>query len=578
MGWQHKGPPMQLLYEGLTICKPFQIATIMNQYFKEKVCKIRENLPNVTLDLSSCKKVMRNKRCKLSLSHVTFNNVRTLLKNLKSSKSSSVEGIDNYSLKIAAEYVARPLHHIITLSIMQQRFPTSWKSAKVVPLHKKGSPLERGNYRPVALLSPLGKILEKVIYQQIYQYFTRNKLFHKNLHGYRKNHSTQTALLQMYDKFVKAANQKQVTGAVLLDLSAAFDLVDHKLLNKKLDVYGVDREFREWINSYLTGRQQAVWISNCFSNYLDCDVGVPQGSNLGPLLFLVFYNDLPYSLECDLEAYADDSTLIHSSESVKEIEDVLTRNCVEVQNWMNQNRLKLNAEKTHLLTLGTSNRLATLRDEMVIEMCGQRIIQSPDKNEKLLGVFIQSNLKWRYHLDQLRLRLKSRLAGLERLKFIVPQSSLKLISQGIFDSTLLYCLPLFCGCEGTELKSLQVLQNRAAQIVTRSPPRSHRKWMFDKLNWLTINQMTHYHTLLTLFRIRLSNEPEYLATILRQENAYGRILRPKPNLELAEKSFGIRGIRLWNRLPMELKTEMKVSGFKVKLRKWVVAQIPRFLD
>ena len=122
---------------------------------------------------------------------------------------------------------------------------------------------------------------------------------------------------------------------------------------------------------------------------------------------MIFYNDLPYSLKCNLEAYADDSTLIHSSESVKEIEDVLTRNCVEVQNWMNQNRLKLNAEKTHLLTLGTSNRLATLRDEMVIEMCGQRIIQSPDKNEKLLGVFIQSNLKWRYHLDQLRIWLKS---------------------------------------------------------------------------------------------------------------------------------------------------------------------------
>ena len=245
---------------------------------------------------------------------------------------------------------------------------------------------------------------------------------------------------------------------------------------------------------------------------------------------------------------------------------------------MNQNRLKLNAEKTHFLTFGTSNRLATFRDEMVIEMCGQRVIQSPVKNEKLLGVFIQSNLKWRYHLDQLKIRLKSRLAGLERLKFIVPQSSLKLISQGIFDSTLLYCLPLFCGCEATELKSLQVLQNRAAQIVTRSPPRSHRNWMFDKLNWLTINQLTHYHTLLTLFRIRLSNEPEYLATILRQENAYGRILLPKPNLELAEKSFGIRGIRLWNTLPRELKTEMKVSGFKVKLRKWIVAQIPRFLD
>ena len=133
--------------------------------------------------------------------------VCTWLKNLKNSKSVSVDGLVKYSLKLAADYVYKPLHHIITLSITQHRFPTGWKYAKVIPLFKNGSPTDRKNYRPVSLLSLLGKILEKVIYSQIYTYFEKNRLFHENLHGYRKNRSTLTALLQMYDKWVKAANQ-----------------------------------------------------------------------------------------------------------------------------------------------------------------------------------------------------------------------------------------------------------------------------------------------------------------------------------------------------------------------------------
>ena len=149
------------------------------------------------------------------------------------------------------------------------------------------STLDRKNYRPVAILSPLSKILEKIVYEQLYSYFTNNKILHSNLHGYRKNRLTQTALLEMYDRWVQAAHQGQVSGAVLLDLRAAFDLVSPDILLKKLDIYGLEPSFLSWIESYMTDRYQGVWIDHVISDYLACEVGVPQGSNLGPLFFLL---------------------------------------------------------------------------------------------------------------------------------------------------------------------------------------------------------------------------------------------------------------------------------------------------
>ena len=208
-------------------------------------------------------------------------------------------------MKTSAEIIAGPLHHVIVLSINQNKFPTGWKYSKVIRLHKKLSQLERKNYRPVAILSPLSKILEKVVYTQIYDYFTRNKIFHPNLHGYRGNRSTQTALLQMYDRWVEAAVAGKVSGVVLLDLSVAFDLVEPSILINKLRIYGLDENFLNWIKSYLTNRHQAVWIDHTLSEFLECEVGVPQGSNLGPLFFLIFYNDLPYSLDSELDVFAD---------------------------------------------------------------------------------------------------------------------------------------------------------------------------------------------------------------------------------------------------------------------------------
>ena len=357
----------------------------MNEFFITKVQNIVANLGTLPIDLRSCKKLMLGRNLSLGLKFVTVKKVKKLLKGLKNKTSTSVDQLDNFAVKLAANYIAGPLHHVITLSIMQQKFPSGWKFTKIVPLHKKESTLKPENYRPVAILSPLSKVLEKVIYEHIYDYFSRNKLFHSSLHGYRGGRSTMTALLTMYDRWVKAANKSQITGVVLVDLSAAFDLVSPDLLIQKLRIYGFEEDIITWLSSYLTNRFQAVWIDNQFSSFLSNSLGVPQGSNLGPLLFLLFFNDLPDIINEDIDCYADDSTLGATAKHVDEIEIKLTTDCSNLSNWMVANQFKLNAGKTHFLTMGTKERLRNLGPELKVEMDGVTLKESKDKRELLLG-------------------------------------------------------------------------------------------------------------------------------------------------------------------------------------------------
>ena len=241
----------------------------------------------------------------------------------------------------------------------------------------------------------------------VYKYFMVNKIFHPNMHAYRQNRSTCTALLSLYDRWVRAAADGKISGVVLLDLSAAFDLVEPTILMQKLRIYGLDDDFLEWIGTYLIGRQQAVWISHVQSTFKHCSIGVPQGSNLGPLFFSIFFNDLLYNIECDVENYADDTTLSASPNSVGEINEKLEMSCNAVSSWMSANQLKLNVDKTHIFTVGTKERLSRLPCKVQIVMDNVALKDSRE-NELLLGCHIAADLRWNKQLDELKIKLKKK--------------------------------------------------------------------------------------------------------------------------------------------------------------------------
>ena len=206
---------------------------------------------------------------------------------------------------------------------------------------------------------------------------------------------------------------------------------------------------------------------------MENSIGVPQGSNLGPLFFLIFFNDLPSFIKEDIDCYADDSTLGATAGQAAEIGDKLTGDCDQLSKWMEGNKFKLNAGKTHFMIMGTSARLQ-VTDKFSVTMDGVELEESLENKETLLGVTMQCNLKWSFQIEDLTSKLKTRLTGLDKIKHIMSKSKKKNIVQGVFNSVLCYCLPLFGGCNKSEMSSLQVQQNKAAQIVLNFPPRTNR--------------------------------------------------------------------------------------------------------
>ena len=297
LNWCSSGSPTKLYHAGQIVTSPAKLAEIMNNFFVSKVATIRQNLPSPNDDpLKTLKHIMKDRTSEFALACVHPDLVREIILGLKNSKSCGVDHIDTYIIKLIVDDILPVVTHIVNLSIQQAEFPSLYKIAKVIPLLKKDDPLEPKNYRPVAILCILSKVIERVIFTQIVDYMNSNEYFHPNHHGFRAHHSTATAMIQMYDSWVQAVDKGELAGVCMLDMSAAFDVVDHGILINKLKLYGFDEETLKWIENYLTGRTQAVYIDGSLSTFLPVNVGVPQGSILGPLCYVLFTNDLPETI------------------------------------------------------------------------------------------------------------------------------------------------------------------------------------------------------------------------------------------------------------------------------------------
>ena len=433
-------------------------------------------------------------------------------------------------------------------------------------------------------------------------YLEDNNLLHPSHHGFRSKHSTASALIQMFDNWIEAFEDEEISAVIMLDMSAAFDVVDFDILLSKLALYGVENKTLLWISSYLRNRTQSVSIEGKLSEPLPLECGVPQGSILGPLLYLLHTNDLPeavhehhlhqdihqdhhhYNLHCKscggLCLYADDSTVTVSNKNVEELNADIDERYKVIASYMANNKLVLNSDKTHLMVMTSAKKHNTHQDFGIFLDTGTEIIL-PQSEEKLLGAVVSSSLAWNKHIrdsEKSLIRiLTSRINALSKVCQFTNFCTRKMVANGIVMSYLSYLMPLYWGYPNYLLNALQTLQNRAARLVTKSGWYTPSSTMLLQVGWLSVRQMIAYHSLVLMYKTKMEKKPAYMYskictpfnmnTRLADTNGIKGIRRFKSNI--AKQSFLPRTILQWNSLPPDIRSSLTLTKFKFKLKPWV---------
>ena len=329
---------------------------------------------------------MQNSNLTFSLKTVSEKDVLKILKSIKPKKCYGLDSITSEVLKLGAKVLVVPLTYIINTSIKSRKYPTKWKEAKVIPLHKKGDRKSIKNYRPVALLSVSGMILERVVALQIENFFETNNLFGGFQFGFRNKKSTISEMLTLFDTIYEGKEMKKEILVVLYDLSSAFDTVSHEILLKKLKIYGLNEHAIKWIKSYLENRKQMVTISGKLSSAQEVEIGTPQGSRLSPLLFLCLMADMDlWTEQSRLSNFADDTQSIIIADNQKEVLEITKKEANSIISFFESNNLVNNANKAAILynSKGKGKNIS-------VENIGGETLNSINQ-EKLLGMYINSD-------------------------------------------------------------------------------------------------------------------------------------------------------------------------------------------
>ena len=385
-----------------------------------------------------------------------------IIKKLKSKSSTGYDNISNKLIKHARTVLVKPLRLLANQIIHTGEFPRQLKIARVKPLFKKGDETSFSNYRPISLLPSISKIFENVMAAQLVDYFTTNNLFCIQQFGFRPGHSTELAALRLANHLITVMDNCKVPTNIYIDLSKAFDTLNFDILLKKLEHYGINESAKRLIHSYLTDRLQFVEFKSYKSTYLLISTGVPQGSVLGPLLFLIYINDLPLMSNIfSMLMYADDTTLYCNIDQYVN-EDVINVELAKLSEWLGANKSALNISKTKFMVFHTSNRAVQYPNLKINNTDIEHVFEF-----NFLGVMFNSQMNWNTHINYIASKISRTVGILYRLKDIYPQSVLLTLYNTLILPHFHYCLLLW-GSSIKENHPLHLLQKKAVRIINNS--------------------------------------------------------------------------------------------------------------
>ena len=549
----------KLLIGDETITDSKEIARKFNEFFCNIAQNLKDSMNLSTDDPQQLPLYLKNSsRCLVDMSNVecTLEEIQNYIKSLKNKATSDLAV---GPLKHVYREISPVIHDLVTCSFAQGIFPEPLKCAKVIPLHKNGPKTDAGNYRPISLLSVFSKIYERAMHVKLIEHLNINNILHNSQYGFRAGHSCEHALFEAQNDLTLALDRKQIALLLLVDFSKAFDMVDHKILLKKLEHYGIRGTVLQWFASYLTNRQQYVHVNNQNSEKLPLKYSVPQGSILGPTLFIIYINDLPGIFkQAKFIFFADDANIIVKGESIGEVQEKINRLQSLLDEWVRNNGLKLNIKKTKFMVFTNKkvdmNRIEVTLDNTKIKMSDE---------ERFLGVIMDSKLNWKVHIKKLASKISRNAGILYKLKGIVPNKVLKMIYNSFIQSHLNYCSCIWGLGSKASIKCIFIAQKKAIRAIengfvnyfynkeTGELP-THTKAIFKRNELLTVHNIVAKNCLIAMHRIYRMSYPKNVMSICqilhekrprRQEQFF------KPEYfrnKKSESTLAFVGTRLYN--------------------------------
>ena len=500
-----------------------------------------------------------------------------IVNKLKVKTCYGMDGIPINIIKATIENIAEPLSILINCSLSTGIVPDKIKIGKICPVYKNGEKDSFSNYRPISVLSNFSKIYEKIISNRLQSYIDSKKILSNVQYGFQSNHSTYMAILDMYSKISSAIDKDEFSIGIFVDLSKAFDTLNHDILLQKLEYYGIRGIPLKWFKSYLSNRQQCVSINGVSSTLKHITCGVPQGSILGPLLFVIYINDI---VECSPSLtkilFADDTNLFHSDKDVLKLFRTVNHELFTLSEWFKANKLSLNAKKTHYILF--TNKKVDMA-EMNLELKIDDIILECVDQTKFLGVYIDKKLNWIAHIDYISPKISRGLGITSRVRNVLPCEVLLMLYYTLIYPYLSYCCIIWGHASKKVLNRLIILQKRSIRIITGSTYLSSTGPLFKQLNLLTLFDICTFQTVQFMYKFTKGLLPRACSDFCLWSNDVTYITRhhsifkiPAYRTNVFLKSISVSGPKLWDILPPHLQATSNLITFKKEVTLHLIAR------
>ena len=541
------------------ITNDLDIAESMNAYFSSVFTE------EVTEDFPTVNRMVDDELCDIQC---TTEEVESYLRNTDANKSSGPDGISPHVVKECATQLAPSLTNLFNKSFSSGLLPLDWKTANIAPIHKKKSKYFRENYRQISLTSIISKICEKIIRDRTVNFWLSRQIFNSNQFGFLQHKSTLSQLLLCYDDWSKSRNSNRPTDVVFLDFCKAFDSVPHERLLYKLKQHGISGALLEWYRNFLTNRRQRVVVRGTYSEWSNVKSGVPQGTILGPILFLIYINDLPDRVLSSIKLFANDTKVYRELSDVTVDSLMLQSDLDQMSNWARMWQMTFNPDKCEVM------RITHHRDTSVPTY---NFFGKPLKvvhKSKDLGIIMSNNLKWSDQVNS-TVNKANRILGL--IKRTIGSSNTAVFAklyQALVRPVLEYAAPVWSPYLVKDVKALESIQRRASRLaLNQKRGEMHYDQRCLLLKWDTLEKRRSYLSLVECYKtvfnlngIIFDEIFEYKHSTRTRANHKYALYTKLPRIDCYKHSFFVRIVKEWNALPSQVVEVDNVSKFKCLLR------------